>query len=175
MTTLEQKVYSLDRDKVRFFFDMDGVLADFDKHFQKYFPGVHDDDGWDWEDLHKVCPDIYSVCPPMKDMYHMLDHLSEYMDRWHILTAIPKRWSWPDVTHQKRSWVHRYIPGIDNEKIRFGPYAEDKQFHCTGISDILIDDKKRNIEQWNRRGGTGIHHTSAEQTLAQIRELGLIE
>lgn len=159
----------------RFYFDMDGVLADFDRHFQKFFPGKHDDDGWEWEDLHKLCPDMYSVCPPMKDMYEMLDALKGYQHCWHILTAIPKRWSWPDVTHQKRGWVKRYIPGIPDDRILFGPYAEDKQFHCRGHGDILIDDKARNIEQWRRRGGTGILHTSAAETLKQLRSLSVIE
>jgi 5'(3')-deoxyribonucleotidase len=88
------------------------------------------------------------------------------------LTAIPKRWAWPDVTKQKRGWIKNYLPEISDDRIRFGPYAEDKQYHCTGHLDILIDDKIRNIEQWRARGGTGICHTSALDTIKQLRELG---
>ena len=59
-------------------------------------------------------------------------------------------------------WVHRYFG--DDVDVRFGPFAIDKQFHCTPGA-ILIDDKPKNIEQWNARGGCGILHTSAKNTI----------
>jgi hypothetical protein len=43
---------------------------------------------------------------------------------------------------------------------------------CTGKDCILIDDLKKNIEAWESFGGTGIHHTSAEETISKLREPG---
>ena len=50
-------------------------------------------------------------------------------------------------------------------------YAEE----ClkSGIDAILIDDRIRNCEQWINAGGIAVHHTSLEQTLLCLREMGL--
>ena len=37
----------------------------------------------------------------------------------------------------------------------------------------LIDDMERNIQQWKDKGGIGILHTSAADTIKQLKELGL--
>ena len=157
----------------RFFFDMDSVLVDFNAEFQKHLPGHTEETDWEWQELHAKCPDIYAIAPPMPDLEELLQYVCMSWERHYILTAIPKRWAWPDVTKQKRGWINKHIPHISDDRIRFGPYAEDKQFHCTGPKDILIDDKIRNIEQWRARGGTGICHISAKDTIQQLQKLGI--
>jgi hypothetical protein len=37
----------------------------------------------------------------------------------------------------------------------FGPYSKDKKDHCVS-GDILLDDRKSNIDEWNQAGGIGI-------------------
>jgi len=37
----------------------------------------------------------------------------------------------------------------------------------------LIDDRKSNIEQWISQGGIGILHTSAADTIQQLKKLGI--
>ena len=49
---------------------------------------------------------------------------------------------------------------------------EQKPEFCTEKNCILIDDFKKNIEAWESFGGTGIHHTSAEETISKLREPG---
>ena len=49
----------------------------------------------------------------------------------------------------------------------------EKILKCTGPETVLIDDLKKNIDEWREAGGTGILHVSAEQTLKELRELGL--
>jgi hypothetical protein len=158
----------------RFFFDLDGFVVDFDREFQKVMPGVKEEDDWLWEDLHKVQKDIYLVAPRLDEGFAVLTYLEPYWPEWYILTAIPRRWNWPDVTKHKRAWVNREIPQIGDDQIRFGPYAEDKQFHCTGKYDVLIDDKLRNIEQWTDKGGTGIHFKgNAQDAINQLQKRGI--
>lgn len=174
MTRTNQEILKVYGGKkpVRFFLDMDGVLVDFNKEFQKHLPGHTEETDWTWQELHALCPDIYKDAPAMEDLYVMLGYIQQYSDVWHILTAIPKRWNWPNVTKHKRHWANLYLPEISDDRILFGPYAEDKQFHCTGPFDVLIDDKIRNIEQWRAKGGTGIRHVSAEDTIGQLKEHG---
>jgi hypothetical protein len=36
---------------------------------------------------------------------------------------------------------------------------------------VLIDDRKQNLDAWEAHGGIGILHTSAEDTINQLKEL----
>lgn len=155
----------------KFFFDMDGVLVNFDKKFQEVMPGVKEEDDWLWEDLHKLCPDIYLEAEPMPDARQLWEYVTFYGIP-HVLTAIPRRWSWPNVTKHKRQWMEKHF-GLHHSNVLFGPYAEDKQFHCLQPHYVLIDDKAINIEQWKARGGIGILHTSTVNTIKELRAMGI--
>jgi len=37
---------------------------------------------------------------------------------------------------------------------------------------ILIDDFKRNVDQFKAAGGIGIHHTSTSKTISELKRLG---
>lgn len=54
-------------------------------------------------------------------------------------------------------------------------YREQKPEYCTGKDCILIDDLEKNIEAWESYGGTGILHKRAEETIARLRELGVLK
>ena len=38
---------------------------------------------------------------------------------------------------------------------------------------ILIDDMQKTIDEWNAKGGTGIFHSSAANTITELKKLGL--
>lgn len=150
---------------------MDGVLYDFDSLFKKVMPGVdiEDDSAWSWEELYLKEPFMYLYGEQMPGIHYVF-HYAATVGENYVLTAVPRRWPWPDVTKHKRTWMQENF-GLPLERIRFGPYAEDKQYHIRESTDVLIDDRIRNIEQWRARGGIGIHHTSPEDTLNQIKRL----
>ena len=50
--------------------------------------------------------------------------------------------------------------------------AVDKAKYANKDS-ILIDDRKQNIDHWIESGGIGILHTSAKDTIKQLKKLGL--
>jgi hypothetical protein len=50
--------------------------------------------------------------------------------------------------------------------------AENKKDYARPNS-ILIDDNVKNIADWIGAGGIGILHTSAEDTIKQLKKLGL--
>ena len=41
-----------------------------------------------------------------------------------------------------------------------------------GRPNVLIDDHIKNIKQFQSKGGIGIHHTSAANTIKELRKLG---
>jgi hypothetical protein len=68
----------------------------------------------------------------------------------------------------KRVWKKNNLP---DAKMILTP-ARFKQKYA-GENKILIDDMERNIQQWRDKGGIGILHTSAADTIKQLKELGL--
>ena len=41
-----------------------------------------------------------------------------------------------------------------------------------GRPNLLIDDHIKNVDAFRKRGGIGIHHTSAQNTIKELRKLG---
>jgi hypothetical protein len=51
---------------------------------------------------------------------------------------------------------------------------EDKQKFATtdGKPNILIDDYKKNIVEWESKGGIGVHHIEVGKTIAELKRIG---
>jgi hypothetical protein len=157
--------------------DMDGVLADFEGWAVETFGSVKqwksEIDKPDWGRFTEY-PDIYAILPPMPDAMDLYNGCVELMgdrNRVQILTALPNRAraAFPDAAKHKIEWAKKYIhPSI---RVHFGPFAQDKQYHKQHPNDVLIDDMIQNIDQWNAVGGCGILHTSAANSLKELKEL----
>lgn len=162
--------FKIDLEPPEVFVDMDEVLADWYKKAREVLGPdlVNGGNDFDWAELHAACPDLYRRLDPMPDMKELWDYVKKYNPI--LLTAIPRRWSWPDVTAQKREWAYEHLgPSVE---VRFGPHAIDKQYHCRKPNAILIDDNSKNIVQWISRGGIGIEHKSAADSIAQLKSYG---
>ena len=50
----------------------------------------------------------------------------------------------------------------------------EKQLYAktAGRPNLLIDDFKRNVDQWKSKGGIAIFHTSTSNTIRQLQRLG---
>lgn len=152
------------------YIDMDGVLVDFngaaknilqasDEEYQQALANGR----WSpeqWQKLIKV-PNLYRSLPQtavgIEIMKWALKFREDLRIRIYVLTAIPSKNDVPDCIHDKVLWLQQYYPYIT---ARFGPYAKDKQQHCTP-GDILIDDRKDTCDSWNDRGGRAIHLTGS--------------
>ena len=51
---------------------------------------------------------------------------------------------------------------------------EDKINYCFGPEYVLIDDYTKNGLEWKQKGGTVINHSSSEDTLEQLKDLGIL-
>jgi hypothetical protein len=91
-------------------------------------------------------------------------YISQYDPQ--ILTAPSKR-VYEDCVKGKKMWVSR----LGNPKMHVR--SKDKKREFAGENQILIDDLKSNISDWNSAGGTGIHHKTTNNTIGQLKELGL--
>ena len=72
---------------------------------------------------------------------------------------------------EKRRWLDKYFgPRVP---VIFVHDGVEKFQHAKSRKHILIDDKEKVIKPWDEAGGTGILHTSAANTISQLRQLGL--
>ncbi len=154
------------------FLDCDGVLADFDILAHKILgmPSGEYEAKFKakafWRELrHYRCPDeghgFFRALPLMPDalvLYEGVKHLNPT-----ILTGCPfGDWAPKD----KAAWGAHHFP--DNRMITCS--AKDKKLHMQP-GDVLIDDREKHRPAWEEAGGLWITHTSAESSLAQLRDM----
>ena len=78
----------------------------------------------------------------------------------------------PSSRTGKLKWLSK------NTKIKRGKInlvmRSDKQKYATtnGKPNILIDDYIKNINEWETKGGIGIHHTNVSKYIAELKRLG---
>jgi len=148
--------------------DLDGVLADFDSALNEIRGGEELSTEELWVKVAPYGDGLYACLELMPDASKLWNWISVYFDNIQILTAIPRRSTVPTAEADKRAWVATNFG--TNIKVNIGPYARDKQKHCKP-GDILIDDKHSNIAEWVAKGGIGILHTSASDTIKQLTKL----
>jgi 5'(3')-deoxyribonucleotidase len=161
------------------YLDMDGVVADFERRFEdlagmdprQYETEYGKKQFWNFiDEEHKVS--FWTGIPLMKDAKTLVDYISKY--NYNILTSPSVK---EQSTNGKKLWVKDKV-----EKGIFPNYPKIN-FKFTGekhtikpkltVQDILIDDNKKNITPWIKAGGIGILHTSPQQTIKELKELGL--
>ena len=164
---------------MKIYFDMDGVLADFDGGVQElcgmpalpnYGSRSSEEDRLMWEEIRKV-DHFYGKLRPLPGAREMFQALREKYE-CEILTGVPK----PERgIHQagqdKIDWVAKYLGTDIPVHIVF---RREKIQYCTGKDTVLIDDLAETIRVWKEQGGTGILHTDPESTLKELKEMGIL-
>ena len=158
----------LDMD-YKIFSDMDGVITDFNNRYKNYagmMPAEYEkkfgkDKFWELADKEGVA--FWVGMPWMEDGKTYWDYIKKYDVE---LLSSPSRSATSRLG--KRLWVRNNLPGI---KLTLAQ-AYNKQNYAAP-NHILIDDRESNIEQWRNKGGIGILHTSASDTIQQLKDLGL--
>jgi 5'(3')-deoxyribonucleotidase len=154
------------------YLDMDGVVADFNLYVSEILGRTIGWEGRDitdaeWNTLVTEHPNLYGNLPVVKGSEKLVNLAKSYKDfDVKFLTAIPRRTSMPSAEMDKQGWVKKYFPDIP---MLIGPYSVDKQ-KWAKPGDILVDDKKSNIEQWVSKGGIGVRHFyNLDHTVTNLR------
>ena len=149
---------------ITLYLDMDGVLADFHKEYDKIDPKREDRKKF----RHAVMEHcIFEKLDFMPDTQELLNHVSRLQQvEIEILTSMgtfnPEQGS--AAKYQKMKWLNAknipYPANFVRTKTEKAQYADEQS--------ILIDDSVGCISPFNRKGGNGILHTNASNTISLL-------
>ena len=153
--------------------DMDGVLADFEGGFYK-LSGIGVKNVSDPELWSKI-----EACGKAK-FFSELEWMGGGKEIWQfvannflnakILSALGKSDKIDKQTTQgKLMWLRHNIPSLQLEDIILVDNKHKKR-HYSKPGDIIIDDTEIVIQEWIKKGGIGILHKTASDTIAQLKQ-----
>lgn len=154
---------------MQLFLDCDGVLANFDKKAEevmgmnsRQFEKLHGAKEF-WKRIYSV-PDFFYVLEPMRDAYELVNavkHLNPI-----ILTGKPSgEWG----SEQKLRWRDKYFPDLE---MIVCPSREKIKHAKPG--DVIVDDWEKWRHLWIEGGGIWVMHTSAADSIQQLKDLKII-
>lgn len=163
--------------------DLDGVLVDFVKAAQKLVPEFRDENSPDFNkkaeghlwgrvsNRAKRGEEFWGTMDPLPDAMELWDYLQGLDVPVEILSATGHVGN-PDA--EKREWVKRHLDG--DVTINLVQRAVEKSQFAEKMAAgeaVLIDDKMKALNPWKEKGGVPVLHTSAADTIKQLKELGL--
>lgn len=177
---LLEEIGKVDKEEPQYkiYVDLDGVLADFIAGVSKLLDVEYSDEKYNsdpkfrsdmWRAVTKYSKEggqLWSELDTMPDAGQLWSYVEKYNPE--ILTAAGNPAYGADA--QKRAWVPWMI-GSDI-KVNIVRKSADKAQYATPDS-ILIDDQAKSINPWKAAGGIGILHTSAANTISELKKLGL--
>jgi|TARA_B100001079_G_scaffold250770_1_gene242578 hypothetical protein len=166
------KDYLVEFDTPNIYCDMDGVLVDFVKYTSEHLGQRFTDENWT-----DLPIDMFYRMPPMTDAKVLWNFIGKY-DPF-ILTAVPRKS--PErgpvserAADDKKRWMNKHFRVNDarvfavlrKHKANFAKDGRD------GRPNLLIDDHAKNVDAFKKAGGLGVVHTSARNTIKELRKLG---
>ena len=153
----------------KIYLDMDGVIVDFDKRFESMFgmpPREFENNfGKDkfWEKIDAKGVGFWRGMDWMPGGQQLYNRVAKHD---HALLSSPSRSKTSKIG--KHMWKKDNTP---NTKLILAQSFNKKNY--ADKSNILIDDRADNIQQWKDAGGIGILYQSAEQVMKELDKLGL--
>ena len=170
MKLQELRIKLMEFDEPTIYCDMDGVIADFQKFTSEHLGKKFKDDYWG-----ELPDDMFFQLPKMPDADQLWNFIKKYDPL--ILTAHPRPGRGPisdRAASDKVKWMKKNFnwpsskiyPVLRANKANFAKDGRD------GRPNLLIDDHPKNVQEFRKRGGIGIIHTSAANTIKQLKEMG---
>ena len=168
MTDLKPSDYQL-------YVDLDGVLADLHTEIERVLDikitMSGGDTDWDnadeiWRRLQELGEPDFSKLKKLPDADKLWNYVIKHNPSVLTATGRPAE----ENAQEKVVWVKTNLTGYKD--IHTVVASRLKAQFATPES-ILIDDRMKSIGPWRQAGGIGILHTSADETIKELKKLGL--
>lgn len=167
----ENKMNNRFNESYTIWLDSDGVICDFNRLVSEYVGKPMDQitKGAVWRSIEEYDANVapfFESLPKMRDADVLLDFVKSNFINYGVLTAsgyVPK-----NGAQQKKRWYAKHYPDMVVKVVVKSP---DKAAFALNDRCILIDDRRKSIDPWVAGGGTGILHTSAKDTIIQLKEM----
>ena len=168
-TLREIMIVEVEDDMPDIYCDLDQVLVNFIKGAENAiggdFASVDKDERWNKINQNKGFWSNLEWMPGAKRLYQFIEKYDPY-----VLSAYSGRD--PSSKNGKMKWLAKNT-SWKKSRINLVKRADKKKYAMTdGKPNILIDDYIKNINEWEKKGGIGVHHTEVGKTLADLKRLG---
>ena len=156
--------------------DVDGAFAEFQLKCASLYGAAwrHMSDEELWQNLEKEYH-LFATLKMIPDSTRIVTHLlhPSLGHKVSFLTALPRPTGRLITADQdKRDWLAKNISKRIPVHTVVG--GKNKYKFITSPNDVLVDDYRRNIDGWINAGGIGILHTSIDDTLDKLDDMGLL-
>jgi hypothetical protein len=143
----------------KIYLDMDGVIADFNKKYKEMFSispkAAEQDKKFEPFFNEFIEKQGFATLELMPDAINLMNYLRKTGIPIEILSSTSSERRDAQIRPQKMKWLHDHqiefpvilVQGAHLKKDFASPEA------------LLIDDTSKNIDEWRREGGIGIHYT----------------
>ena len=158
----------------RIYCDMDGVVCDFAKGVEKVIgksitQWSYGSKSEKWDPIKKT-PRFWHTLPWAPGGRELWNYISKFKP--HILSAYVEETFDPNCIPGKSYWARTNL-GVGTPRINLVKRVQKQNYaKVAGKPAILIDDYKKNTDQFTQRGGIGILHTSTSNTISELKKLG---
>ena len=169
MKTINQFLQEISKPFI-LYCDMDGVLTDFEGAVEDFGRGTfkqiadREEESWIWAKISKIGYRFWRDMNWIANGKELWNEIKIYQPI--ILTAVPRS-GFQNCKIGKNIWIDKNLGKDVKREIVF---RKDKQNFANSKS-ILIDDMKKNIDEWRTASGIGILHISNEKTLRKLKIL----
>ena len=155
--------------------DLDGVLADLHTEIERVLDikitMSGGDTDWDnadeiWKRLRELDEPNFSNLNKLPDADKLWKYVLKYSPNILTATGHPSKRN----AQQKVGWVEKNLSGYNQI---YTVVASRLKAQYAWPDTILIDDRMKSIGPWRQKGGIGILHTSADETIKELKKLGL--
>lgn len=147
--------------------DADGFLVDWRGYvIPTHFPDMTIDEFNSLESTYRSAllkevyekdPQLFYKLEPLPGAVEFMQTIMNLGEPWRILTSAGTDHPDFDVAAESKILNLKKHFGISREYVTVCESSESKRLYVENKDDILIDDFRRNIEQWRLAGGIGIH------------------
>ena len=169
MKTLRSFTIAEAEDLPNIYCDLDQVLVNFMKGAEAAIGGdfatSDKDERWNKINQTKGFWANLDWMPGGKLLYQFIEKYDPY-----VLSAYSGRD--PTSKHGKMKWLAKNT-NWKKGRINLVMRSQKQKYATTnGKPNILIDDYIKNINEWENKGGIGVHHTNVSKTIGELNRLG---